>query len=42
MQEELQFTLKQVEHHHALLDSFSHRYDEADIADFYYMKIWPQ
>ena len=25
-----------------MLDSFSHRYDETDIADFYYMKVWPQ
>ena len=42
MQEELTATLKTVEKHHELLDSFSHRYDEADIHDFYYMKVWPQ
>lgn len=25
-----------------MLDNFSHRYNEDDIQEFYWMKIWPQ
>lgn len=42
MQEELQATLKLVEQHFAMLDNFSYRYNEDDIQEFYWMKIWPQ
>jgi len=39
--EKLNDTLKEVYKHHLMLEEFSYMYEEKDIDNFWYMKIWP-